>query len=482
MKTNSEKTIVAKNTSILAITDIAARIMGTLLTIAIARILGVANLGLLAFALSFTSLFDFIPRFGFRNLITRDIAKEPNMSGSYLGNIFIIKLIFSALALCLIITALNLMHCTQEKILIVCIAAFIMVTDSFIEFFYSFFRAFQKIKYESLIKIILTFLTVSTGLTILFLGYGLVPLLSVRLLVYFLSFTLVFNLIIKKFPKPNFNIQWNFYKKLIKSAAPFAILSVIGLNVQVGIVLLTFFKGDVATGCFSAAQRLCGVFSFIPMVVVATTLPSMSKLSQNNMHNSLVRTHEGIIKYLLVISLPIAVGISILADDFILIIYGEKYTQSIVVLRILVWRLIFSYLTRAYMITFSSINKESIFVKIQFLGALINFCANIVLIPLIGPLGVSIAVVFSQITTYLFSSLTLTKYFPHAKISNIPMRPILAVLPMTIFLFLFKNQNVLLLVPISALLYSFSLLLLGTFTKNELLILQGLFKRKPAKI
>ena len=89
----SEKATIAKNTGILVTTEIITRILGTVLTITIARKLGATNLGLLAFALSLSRIFDFLPNFGFKNLISRDIAKEPTSTGSYLGNIFIIKLV-----------------------------------------------------------------------------------------------------------------------------------------------------------------------------------------------------------------------------------------------------------------------------------------------------------------------------------------------------------------------------------------------------
>jgi len=477
-----EKTTIAKNAGILVMTDVVTRILGALLTIFIARKLGAANLGLLAFALSFTELFSFLTNFGFRNLISRDVAKEPHKTGSYLGSISVIKLVLSVLVLFLIISTLYLMHCTQEKMLVVCIAAFIMVLTSFIDFFAAFFRAHQKAEYEALIKIILSFLRISTGLIILFLGYGLVPLMSVQFLVYLFSFALGFSLVVKKLSKPDFNIKWDVCIHLIKSAVPFAMLViVVSINTQMGTVLLSFMKGYIATGWFSAAQKLCGVFSFIPAAFVGAVLPAMSKFSQRSMHESLVKTYEGTIKYLLIIVLPLAVGISILADDFILMVYGREYIQSIIVLRILIWSLVFSFFNYACMIAFASINKEKKFVRIQVLGTLVNFCANITLIPLMGPVGVSIATVFSQIIVFAFSAYILSKSFRQAGIQKISMRPVLAVILMSFFLFLFKQQDAIILVPLSGLLYGLALFLLRTFNNNELYILRELFRRKLAK-
>jgi len=479
----SEKATIAKNTGILVVTDIVTRILGTLLTITIARKLGAANLGMLAFALAFANPFGFLAGFGFKNLISRDIAKEPTKTGSYLGTIFVIKLIFAASALIIIVSIVSMMDYSQEKIVIVLVAGFIMVLSSFIEFFAAFFRAHQKVEYEALVTIILNLLVVLTGLTIIFMGYGLVPLMSIRFLVYVLCFVLGFILVVKKLSKPSFNIRLDFCVQLTKSAIPFAMLGIIvSLNAQMAIILLSFIKGDLTTGWFSAAQRLVGVFGFIPMAFVGAVLPAMSRFSQKNMHESLAKTYEGTIKYLLITALPLAVGTSVLADDFILMIYGEKFIQSIIVLRILIWFLVFSFLNRACMIAFASMNKEKRFLRFQVLGTIVNFSLNMILIPLLGHAGVSIAVVLSQIAVLVFSVHTLSKHFRQARIREICIKPVLAVLLMTVFLFLFRQQNIMILVPVSALVYSLALFSLRTFNHDELSILRELFRRKAVKL
>ena len=91
----SEKTKIAKNASVLVVTDIVIRLLGTILTITIARKLGAADLGLLAFAISFATPFALLAGFGFNNLISRDVAQDLNRTSSYFGTIFIIKTIFS---------------------------------------------------------------------------------------------------------------------------------------------------------------------------------------------------------------------------------------------------------------------------------------------------------------------------------------------------------------------------------------------------
>lgn len=483
MKSISEKTTIAKNASSLVAADVITIILEAILTIFIARKLGASNFGLLVFAMSFTRVSSFFIRFGFRNLISRDIAKEPGKTSDYLGHIFFIQLIFSVIVFIVILSILHLTNSRQEKIFIVMIALFIMIMDAFIEFFNAFFRGHQKTEYEALIKIILHVLTVSTGITILLLGYGLIPLLGVRLAVYLFTFFLGYSLVTKKFSRPNFHVHLDLCIQIIKSAIPFATLGIlVTMNAQLGTIFLSFIHGDEVTGWYSAALRLCNVFGFIPAAFIGAVLPAMSKFSQNHLQNRLIKTYEGTLKFLLIIVLPIAVGTTLLADNLILLIYGEGYQQSILVLRILIWFLVFSFLNHGYMSAFASVNNEKKFVKIQVLGTIMNVCLNIILIPSLGIIGVSIALVASQIIIFIVSTYILTRQFHKVKIGNTYFKPVLAVLMMGIFLFILKEVNFILLIFISLGLYSVFLFLLKTFSPEEISILRDLYKKGAAKL
>ena len=483
MKILSEKTTIAKNAGALVMADVITIILEALLTITIARKLGVAHFGLLAFAVSFTRLFGFFTRFGFKYLISRDVAKEPDKTGHYLGSILVVKLLLSVAILLVIISILQFTHYDSVKITVIYIAMFVVILDSFIEFLNSFFRAYQKAEYEALVKTILHVLTVTSGLTVLFLGYGVVSLISVRFLVYFFTFVFCFSLVVKKTSKPNFSIQRSHILYLIKSSLPFAMVGVfVVINTQMGTILLSFIKGDEATGWYSAAHRLCGVVGFIPVAFVGAVLPAMSKFSHQNLKHKLIKTYEGTIKSLIIIILPIAVGTSILADHFILMIYGTGFQESIIVLRILIWLLVFSFVNHGFLSAFATINKEKTFVRFQFIGTIIHFCLNISLIPILGVVGVSIAAVFSQMVTFIFSAFFLSKHFHHIRIRDMFMKPASAVLTMGVFLLIFRSLNAIILVLLSIVIYCITLVLFRTFSTDELSIFRELIRKGTIKL
>ena len=150
---NSKNTIIAKNASILFITDIVSKLLRTVLAIIIARKLGASDLGLLAYAIAFSEIFSFIPNFGLQNFINREVAKYPKASGRYFSNLALAKMLFTTVTLLIIFVSSNIMKMEPEKLRLVYIAASIMVLDSFILFYNSFFRGFQKSQFEALLLI-----------------------------------------------------------------------------------------------------------------------------------------------------------------------------------------------------------------------------------------------------------------------------------------------------------------------------------------
>ena len=478
-----EKTTIAKNASVLVIADIITIILDALLTIAIARKLGSMNLGLLAFAVSFTRLFGFFTRFGFKHLVSRDVSKDPDRTSRYLGTIMVIKFLFSITMLIIIFVIIQFSKYSPDKVFVIYIAAFIVILDSYIEFLSSFFRAYQKAEFAAIVKTILHFLTVMTGLSVLFMGYGIVSLISVRLIVYFFVFLLAFHLVVRKTAKPDFKIERRYSLHLIQLSVPFAMVGVfVVINTQMGTILLSFIKGDEATGWFSAAFRLCGVVGFIPVAFTGAVLPAMAKFSSQNLKEQLYRTYEGTIKFLLIFILPIALGTTILAEKFVLLIYGSEYSESISVLQILIWFLVFSFLNHGFFNAFATMYKEKVFVRFQCYGTLIQFICNVALILLVGVVGVSIATLVSQMVIFVFSTHYLSKHFHRLQVRNIYMKPMYAILPMGVFLLYNKQMNTMLLVLISVVLYVVSLLLFKTFDKEELLIFRELLRKATRRI
>ena len=105
---------IAKNTGVLAISQVITSILGFFLLIYIARYLGEVGFGKYSFALSFTTLFTIVANLGMNNYIIREIARNKELTNEYLTNVSLIKFILSFLAFGFIALTINLMDYLRD--------------------------------------------------------------------------------------------------------------------------------------------------------------------------------------------------------------------------------------------------------------------------------------------------------------------------------------------------------------------------------
>ncbi len=464
-----KKLLIIKNATILLITDIISKVMKIGLTIIIARKLGAAELGLLGAALAFAELFSFIPNFGFKNFINREVAKRPEMSGQFFSNIVSIKLILSLFTLGLITLISLFIPLQATNLLLYIVAAGIMLGESFIQFYTAFFRGAQKAEYEALVLTIEGLLVAGSGILVIWSGYGILNMLIIRLFVTSIVIAGGYIILKKKILVPPFTISRDRCIELLKTSVPFTILAILVImNAQLGVVLLSHLSGTLETGWYLAAFKLCGIFQFIPASVAGAILPAMTKLAKENQMETLTTTFSKAIKYLLIFVLPIAAGVTILAEKIIFLLYDANYTHSILTLRILIWVIVLSFSNTIFNVAFLSINREKRFVQIQVIGTILYIATCFILIPLIGHNGLAIATISTQFVVFVISIFLIKQNIKDFKLSAIGFKPILAALLMMLTIFLVSSMNFYLIVVIAGLIYFISLLGLKSFDENEI--------------
>ena len=138
---------IAKNTGILFVSNIVSKLFGFVYTIYMARYLGAEGFGILSFALAFTGMFGVFADLGLQPLTIREIARNTELTGKYLGNIAAIKSILGIITFILIVIAINLMNYPAETVYVVYLIAFSVLMGSFNNMFYSIYQGHEKMEY-----------------------------------------------------------------------------------------------------------------------------------------------------------------------------------------------------------------------------------------------------------------------------------------------------------------------------------------------
>jgi O-antigen/teichoic acid export membrane protein len=177
------------------------------------------------------------------------------------------------------------------------------------------------------------------------------------------------------------------------------------------------------------------------------------------------------------ISFPLGVGITLLSQNIILLIYGKQYENSIIALQILIWSGIFTFLYTAYAQLLLSIGKQTTLTKITGFCMILNVLLNLLLIPKFSYIGASFVTVVTEFTllSFIFTIANNMGYVTFKQLKD-TIKVIFASLIMGIFIFLFSELTLSILVPLSGIIYFGILFFIKTFDKEDLLLIKNFLK------
>jgi len=475
--------IALKNISVLGFSNIIISILGALILIYTARLLGESEFGKYSFAITYTSLFLVFSDFGTSQLIVREIARNKDLANIYVANTLIIKIFTSLISIALMISIIDVLNYPSDMVYVVFLFGIYIILDSFALTIRSVFQSFEKMEYiaitttiQKLLLALATFFLLHTNYSLIKLGYLYV---LVGLIDLFFGFVLLYN----KFLNIKWNINITLWKRLIIESIPFSLNALFSLLFfRIDTVMLSMIKGDIAVGEYSAASNpllsLCGIIS---SVVVFVLYPIMSRFFfQPN--DSLKKLTIISSKYMALIGFPISVGCFILADKFISIIYANQYANSIVSFQILSLFVPLRLVSVVIGTLISSINKQKTRTLIVGISALFNIILNLALIPKMASTGACIATVLSELILYLMLVHIANTHFRELNILKYYMKPLISSILMGIIILIFNSSNIIVTMMIAAIAYVISLAALRTFEQEDMELLNIILKRnKHAK-
>ena len=471
---------IAKNSTFIFLGDAIGAILQLVLVVYLVRYLGAVTFGKYAFAFAFTSLFMIFSDLGLSVLSIREIARDTSKAGEYLTNISITKFILSLITLVLIVVTINLMHYPHDTTLAVYIIGGATVFTSLTSFFRSIFRAFERMEYEAITRIVERLLIFGSVLPVLFLGYGLIEVVSAMLIAQALIFIFTLIILIKKFTRPTLTFDLSLCKSLVKKALPFGLASVFATIIfQTDTVMLSIMKGNAVVGWYNAAYRLVMGTLFIPSAFVGAVYPTLSRYFTSS-KDSLMVVYEKSFKFLFMLALPLGIGTTLLADTIIIFLYGEDFAPSIIALQILIWVASLIFIRSIVGYVLASTNKQLVDTRIAGISALLNVGLNLLLIPTYSYVGAGIASIVSQVFVFTCEFSYLQKNGYGFKVSKVVLKPLCAGAVMGLFIYGLKVMYINLFVIIigAIVIYAICLYLLKTFDEEEIRMIRDMFKNE----
>ena len=378
----------------------------------VSRVLGPVYIGKVNFAQSVVSYFSLIAALGISTYAVREAAKlreDKTALSSFIKEVFTLNLISTFVAYILFAVALFFLPQLSEykKLLVICGASILFITLG-MDYLYT---ALEEFKYITIRSIAFQFL--SLALLFIFVKnqndyykYAAISVISSvgsNLLNFFHARKFIF-----------FNIKGTFcIKKHLKPVFTlFAMSAAISIYTVLDTTMLGLIKGDEAVGLYTAATKINRMV--LMMITAATTvlLPRLSYYAGKENKLEFMRLSQKAMNFVIMFSLPCAVGLFILAEPVILLFSGSQYISSILAMQIMNAVIVLIGMSNVIGIQiFMSVGKEKITLYSVIAGALVNFCMNLLLIPRFGVNGAAIGTVCAEFCVTLVQFVAAKNYF-----------------------------------------------------------------------
>ncbi len=444
---------MTKNFITLGLAQVVSTGLALVLVILVTRFLGDAGYGQLSFAMSLAATLTVLTPLGLDQLIIREVARRREMAAKYLGHALAVQSAVSALAFVSFTLVACGAHLPTEATAVLYLAGAYYVCINLAATLKSVFRAYERMEYDALLTSGRNAVTVAAGLAALLLGFGLPGVAAAYLLAAALELAATAAVTVRRFTRPRLAYDPAFLRSALPAAFPFAVLALLAITyTQTDVLILKALQGDAPVGWYRAATAVVYAFSNIPAILSSTVFPALARFHVSA-REYLALTMQKSAKYLLVLGLPIATGLMLLAKPIVALFYGPDFLPAVPALCILAVFIPFSFLNSILGVTLAAIDKQHLRLALSLVCTLARLVLNYLLILRLSLTGAAIAIVASEALLFALNYRFSARHLPRLRLDRLLLRPCLASLGMAVLVFFLRDLSLLAVVPLGAALY-----------------------------
>jgi O-antigen/teichoic acid export membrane protein len=394
---------VAVNTVVMLVKQAMLAVLSVAFVGYMARELGVAAWGEFQASLAIVMVVTIVAGIGVRGYLAREIAVRPELGPDHLGSALLIRGVTGTLVL--LVTVAVALSTRSVGGVLVTIAAVSQLATLLYSTMWLGFEAHERFQYILYVELAARLFVTGLASTLLALGFGVVAAALAFLAGNILELGLTYAFIVTKLYRPRFRADLRALYGIAKAALPIGLLGAVSTAMQQSDrVMLRILSGDAAVGIYSAAWVLSENFNLISDLFLGASFAAAMRLFAND-RPAFGRLYQSCMLVAVILGLPIAAGLYVIAPELIQLIYGRgSYGASAHVLRILVCQLPLTFAFQVGTLPLLAQKRELDLAKLLAAGLGANLLLNLALIPRFGPSGSAMATLVVAAGTLLGSS------------------------------------------------------------------------------
>jgi len=382
-------TKIASNTIYQIIGKVVSMSITMLAVMIITRTYGKEGYGAFSLMQTFPALFFVIVDFGINAIAARELSKDWSKANKYLGNIVLIRLLFSFLLVLLISISLSFFPYSADLKLGIRLSLLLLCTQSLFTTANIFFQVKLKYSYSTISYTLGYFVILAL---VLILSYFKVDIKWVNfsyVIGGIVTFLMCLKFIKKLGLELSFSVDKDLWKYLILSSLPLGIMFCFSqISFKQDSLMISVMKLPTSYGLnntesvaiYALAYKVFEVLLVIPTFFMNSAYPVLVRHMMEG-KEKLKHTFSNVILFLFCSGALIGLLGVVASPIAIRIIGGEGFNQSVLALRILSSGLVVFYLTQPISWLIVTLGYQSRLPFIYFLSAIFNVVANILFIP-----------------------------------------------------------------------------------------------------
>lgn len=384
-------------------------LLGLLVSAWVARYLGPAQYGELAYVLAFLAFFQAVAVLGMDGIIVRDIAKDKTKAGEILGTAFVLRISVGFCCWIIAVASMGWFNGWQDRSVYITALAGASLIFQAADTIDLWFQSQSQSK-RTVIAKLLAYI-ISNGLKIiLILNSASLVAFSAVISIEFLLAALALAYAYRKFTCQQ---PWQLFKtravRLLQESWPF-ILSGLSIIVYMRIdqIMIKEILGEAELGIYAAVLPLAMLWTFIPMTLSVSLAPMVARAKQQS-EQAYWTYLSNIFRGFALLGWLICIPVAILSSFVVELLFGSEYANGAPVLAIVVFTNLFINMGIAQSLWILNEGKSKLSLYKTIAGAVVCLIANFILIPQFGIMGAAISAVLAQLSSTILANIVLSR-------------------------------------------------------------------------
>lgn len=445
------------------------------------RFLGDVSLGKLALAGGYITYFGLLTGLGTGTYLSKKVAGNPSTVAHYAMNAALMRLPLSLLASILGVVTINLLgydELTKRTVYLLLIG---MTLSSIYGILFSSLQGLQEMRPVAVSQVAIKVVLAASVTALLLTGHGLLEVALVQSLSAGVGLAVVLYALARHV-RFRFSVDLGLWRTLLLGGLPFFLTGVSNvIYARIDVLMLSGFTHDAVIGWYSAAYRIISIPGFAPSIIMMVIFPALSAAAAKGNLQSFNTLSRRALQAVLVGTVPMAMGLILLSDKLIGLLYPPEFARSVPIMIILGLQMP---LVSADMIIGTALiarDKQRQWALAAVAAAFFNPAMNMFLIPLTqsaygnGAIGAATATLLTELFLMMVGLRLLPPgVFDRSTLST-ALRVVAAALLMAVPVWITRDMPIVVPIAVGVLVYSGSCLLLRAVVVSDLRRLWGYF-------